>query len=113
MPQYAVQTRSADYMDHHADQSDQDTYQDPSSFQGFDHSFRFDPNAFIHPPQQQSPPHSQHRVSIPNTIHPESSAGVSNGDYDNNDQGQGRSSSEEKEILTPVQSKRKAQNRAA
>ena len=35
------------------------------------------------------------------------------GDYDNNDPNENRSSSEEKETLTPAQSRRKAQNRAA
>ncbi|MCJ1480025.1 hypothetical protein MMC06_000179 [Schaereria dolodes] len=90
-----------------------DTYQDANSFPAFDPSFRFDASAFIQHPQQQSPPHSQHGQSFPNTLHGESSTGLSNGEYDINDQGQGRSSSEEKEILTPAQSRRKAQNRAA
>ncbi|KAL9042310.1 MAG: hypothetical protein Q9214_003821 [Letrouitia sp. 1 TL-2023] len=63
--------------------------------------------------QTQSPPHSLHRASF--SSHPvvrENSRDM-NGDFDMFEQGQGRSSDDEKDNLTPAQSRRKAQNRAA
>ncbi|MCJ1291039.1 hypothetical protein MMC34_002581 [Xylographa carneopallida] len=99
-------------------------YQTTNGFQALDQSFQFNPNAFIlqqqqqqQPQQQQheqhSPPASHHRASVVALTHSESSNGVtSNGEYDNDQHGN-RSSSEEKESLTPAQSRRKAQNRAA
>ncbi|MCJ1282126.1 hypothetical protein MMC26_001449 [Xylographa opegraphella] len=102
-------------------------YRTANGFQTLDQPFQFNPNAFTHQQQQQqlqqqqqqqhheqhSPPASHHRPSVVALTHSESSNGVtSNGDYDN-DQNGNRSSSEEKESLTPAQSRRKAQNRAA
>ncbi|MCJ1413843.1 hypothetical protein MMC32_000168 [Xylographa parallela] len=97
-------------------------YQTANGFQNLEQPFQFNPNAFIPQQQQQqqqqqheqhSPPASHHRASVVALTHTESSNGVtSNGEYDN-DQNGNRSSSEEKESLTPAQSRRKAQNRAA
>ncbi|MCJ1474551.1 hypothetical protein MMC13_003210 [Lambiella insularis] len=91
-----------------------DVYQTTSGFQSFDQSFQFNPNVFVpQPPEQQSPPISHHGPLVAALTHTESSNGInSNGEYEN-DQNGNRSSSEEKEILTPAQSRRKAQNRAA
>ncbi|MCJ1402086.1 hypothetical protein MMC11_005305 [Xylographa trunciseda] len=92
-------------------------YQNANGFQTLDQPFHFNPNGYIPQQQQQheqqSPPSSHHRASVVALTHTDSSNGVtSNGEYEN-DQGGNRSSSEEKEILTPAQSRRKAQNRAA
>ncbi|KAF7131396.1 hypothetical protein CNMCM5793_004567 [Aspergillus hiratsukae] len=80
----------------------------------FDPSFRIQnpaaPSSFVPPPH--SPPESFSKHSVSSNEFPNSYAelgSIEGGD----DQHQHRSSSEEKDNLTPAQSKRKAQNRAA
>ncbi|GAQ39266.1 hypothetical protein AtubIFM56815_007694 [Aspergillus tubingensis] len=87
------------------------------NYRSFDPNLRFqDPHAaaaFVAPPH--SPPESLTKQSV--TSNEFSSQNVDRASYDGDDQlldqSLGRSSSEEKESLTPAQSKRKAQNRAA
>lgn len=90
----------------------QDPY-DPS-YDSFDPTFRFDPTTFIAPPH--SPPESFTKQSIgSNEIKSDSAPRTSTetGDEQSTERKSGRSSSEEKDTLTPAQSRRKAQNRAA
>jgi len=92
-----------------------------NDFQTYDQSLLYHNNPYLaqqqtqpHPQQQQSPPLEDGRtplVGIPQVDNP--NGVVSSEDFDNNDQNGNRSSSEEKESLTPAQSRRKAQNRAA
>lgn len=88
-----------------------------AAFAVFQQNFRYDPTSFG----------TQHRNSLPNspTKSPRKDSTISIPDTNRNglqpiaadlsyeDQQRGRSSSEEKESLTPAQSRRKAQNRAA
>lgn len=84
----------------------------PNRYSTFGQSFDYAPNQIIAHPQ--SPPHSLHRTSLSNAIPRESShSNELSGDLDGYDQGQGRSSDDDKDNLTPAQSRRKAQNRAA
>lgn len=89
----------------------QNTYHASNNYQAFDSSYHYNPNPLV-PQVQQSPPPSQHTPSLGASFESENPNSVSN-DYDNPEQSQTRSSSEEKESLTPAQSRRKAQNRAA
>lgn len=95
--------------------SAQNTY-NGQYFPGFDPSFRLDPSSSLVPPPH-SPPDSftKHSVSS-NDVNNNARMDPASIDGDENqfaDPGVGRSSSEEKESMTPAQSKRKAQNRAA
>jgi AP-1-like transcription factor len=90
----------------------QDQYD--AQFQAFDPSFRFDSGALGELPQ--SPTKSLHRnssISVNGVA--EANGNTSNGmAIDNGEEpNRARSSSEEKDNLTPAQSRRKAQNRAA
>ncbi|PWY91045.1 hypothetical protein BO70DRAFT_384598 [Aspergillus heteromorphus CBS 117.55] len=83
----------------------------------FDPTLRFhDPHggaSFVPPPH--SPPESTTKQSVSSNDYPNNHYDRASPDGDDQllDLNLGRSSSEEKEILTPAQSKRKAQNRAA
>ncbi|KAJ5094527.1 hypothetical protein N7456_010388 [Penicillium angulare] len=103
-------------------QQSDDTLRDPFSLQnaynqyfpGLEGSLRLDPSSFVPP---HSPPDSftKHSVSSndPNN-HTKAESGILDGDENlYGDGGMARSSSEEKESMTPAQTKRKAQNRAA
>lgn len=83
---------------------------------GFDPSFRLDPSSSLVPPPH-SPPDSFTKRSISsNDVTNNTRVDPASVDGEENqfaDPGVGRSSSEEKETMTPAQSKRKAQNRAA
>ncbi|EPS30443.1 hypothetical protein PDE_05394 [Penicillium oxalicum 114-2] len=104
-------------------QQPEDVLQDPYAMQGaysqyypgFDPSFRIDPSASFVPPPH-SPPDSCTKQSVSsNDVHNHTKlepASVDEDDAQYQDPTV-RSSSEEKESLTPAQSKRKAQNRAA
>ncbi|KAI9703230.1 MAG: hypothetical protein M1836_007795 [Candelina mexicana] len=72
-------------------------------FRGFDSFPGFDPNALI----SQTPPQDQRPSSLV-SLHGDSGMGM-----DMDPDQRARSSSEEKDNLTPAQSRRKAQNRAA
>ncbi|KAL8686631.1 MAG: hypothetical protein Q9218_006970 [Villophora microphyllina] len=88
-----------------------DAYHDPTAFAAFDQSFNFAaPHSMIPPPQ--SPPHSIRHNSVSQQMPRETSLDVQ-ADFDIYEPGQGRSSDDEKDNLTPAQSRRKAQNRAA
>ncbi|MCJ1270766.1 hypothetical protein MMC22_010663 [Lobaria immixta] len=88
-----------------------DTYND-HAFHAFDQPYQYPPSHMM--TQPQSPPHSIHRPSVSNALPRESSnSNDMSGDLDIYDQAQGRSSDEDKDNLTPAQSRRKAQNRAA
>jgi AP-1-like factor len=88
-----------------------------AAFAAFQQNFRYDPASFG--PQQrnslsQSPaqsPRKESTISMPDAnghgLQPIAA------DLSHEDQQRARSSSEEKESLTPAQSRRKAQNRAA
>lgn len=93
----------------------QNTYNE-QFFPGFDPSFRLDPSSSLAPPPH-SPPDSFSRHSVSsNDVKSTARANPASIDGDVNqfaDPGVDRSSSEEKESMTPAQSKRKAQNRAA
>lgn len=85
-------------------------------FPGFDASVRLDgSSSFVPPPH--SPPDSFTKTSVSsNDPHTNTKLDPSSIDGDENqyaDPTLGRSSSEEKELMTPAQTKRKAQNRAA
>lgn len=83
-----------------------------AQFHTFDPSFRFDHSALVEPPQ--SPTQSLQRNSSISVNGTETNGNAVNGMSLDNGEDQGRrSSSEEKESLTPAQSRRKAQNRAA
>ncbi|KAJ5132319.1 hypothetical protein N7448_006477 [Penicillium atrosanguineum] len=102
-------------------QSD-DTLRDPFTldaynnqyFPGFDPSFRLDPSSSLVPPPH-SPPDSftKHSVSSNDVNHTKTDRTSIDGDERHYTDPAGHSSSEEKDNMTPVQSKRKAQNRAA
>ncbi|KAJ5103783.1 hypothetical protein N7532_004312 [Penicillium argentinense] len=85
-------------------------------FSGFDPSARLDPSSSFVPPPH-SPPDSFTKTSVSsNDPNSHTRAGPASTDGDDNqfvDPAVGRSSSEEKESMTPAQTKRKAQNRAA
>ncbi|KAL9578885.1 MAG: hypothetical protein Q9212_005432 [Teloschistes hypoglaucus] len=87
-----------------------DAYHDPNTFAAFDQSFNFAAHPMI--PAPQSPPHSIRQSSISQPVPREASLDVQ-ADFDIYEPGQGRSSDDEKDNLTPAQSRRKAQNRAA
>lgn len=88
----------------------QDAFHDPNGFVAFEQSFNFAPQSMI--PAPQSPPHSIHRNSMSQAIPGETSLDIQ-ADFEIYEPGQGRSSDDEKDNLTPAQSRRKAQNRAA
>lgn len=76
---------------------------------------RIDPSSFVPPPHSPPDSFTKHSVSS-NDFGNNSKLDPSSIDGDENhyaDIGVARSSSEEKESMTPAQSKRKAQNRAA
>lgn len=84
-------------------------------YPGFDPSFRIDPSASFVPPPH-SPPDSCTKQSVSsNDVHNHTKLEPASVDEDDGQYHDPtvRSSSEEKESLTPAQSKRKAQNRAA
>lgn len=81
----------------------QDTF-DPTAFQAFESSFRFDPTALIQP---HSPTKSLPKSLLAPNINSDG------GGLDLESEQMARDSSEEKDNLTPAQSRRKAQNRAA
>ncbi|KAL8838289.1 MAG: hypothetical protein Q9170_002186 [Blastenia crenularia] len=87
-----------------------DAYHDPNAFAAFEQSFNFAPQAMIAPPQ--SPPHSIHRNSMSQQLPQDNPLDIQ-ADFEIYEPGQGRSSDDEKDNLTPAQSRRKAQNRAA
>ena len=83
----------------------------PNNYHAFGQSYEYAPNHMIAHPQS---PQSLHRTSISNAMPRENShSNDLSGDPDGYDQGQGRSSDDDKDNLTPAQSRRKAQNRAA
>ena len=93
----------------------QDAFNDPNAFNHyFEQPMQYNTNHIVPPPA--SPPHSIHQPSISHALPYESSTSLANEvvidqEYD---QGQGRGSSDDdKDNLTPAQSRRKAQNRAA
>ncbi|KAL8742277.1 MAG: hypothetical protein Q9190_005217 [Brigantiaea leucoxantha] len=86
-----------------------ESYRDPNSFIPFD-QFNIHAQPII--TQPQSPPHSIHRASVSQPI-PRENSNDTSGDMEIYEQGQGRSSDDEKDNLTPAQTRRKAQNRAA
>lgn len=92
----------------------QDAFNDPNAFQFFDQTAHFNAHSIIPPPQ--SPPHSLHRPSISHALPYDSSGSISNevlGDVEFDQAPRGGSSDDDKDNLTPAQSRRKAQNRAA
>ncbi|KAJ5920843.1 hypothetical protein N7466_009169 [Penicillium verhagenii] len=113
-PDQPPQQQSDDSLrDPYSLQHHQNTYN--QYFPGLEGSLRIDPSSFV--PQPHSPPDSftKHSVSSNDFGH-NSKMDPSSLDGDENnfgDAGLGRSSSEEKDSMTPAQSKRKAQNRAA
>jgi hypothetical protein len=83
-------------------------------FPGLEGSLRIDPSSFVPPPH--SPPDSFTKHSVSSNDFNNSKLDPPSIDGDENhfaDAGIARSSSEEKESMTPAQTKRKAQNRAA
>lgn len=80
-------------------------------YHAFNQQFQYTPSQVI--AQPQSPPPSIHQSSISQTMNRENSGSRELPELDTYDQAQGRSSDEEKDNLTPAQSRRKAQNRAA
>ncbi|KAL8801187.1 MAG: hypothetical protein Q9182_004636 [Xanthomendoza sp. 2 TL-2023] len=87
-----------------------DAYDDPNAFVAFEQSFNFPSQSMIPPPQ--SPPQSLRRASMTQPIPREASLDMQ-AEFEIYEPGQGRSSDDEKDNLTPAQSRRKAQNRAA
>ncbi|KAK5058893.1 hypothetical protein LTR84_011157 [Exophiala bonariae] len=91
------------------------TDQYDAAFAAFQQSFHYDPSTFLaqpHPVPDQSPPNNVRHdsmISMPDVDMNNVSLPTNEGSLDD----AARSSSEEKEILTPQQSRRKAQNRAA
>ncbi|CAL8576101.1 AP-1-like transcription factor [Xanthoria parietina] len=83
---------------------------DLNGFMAFEQSFNYAPQSMVPPPH--SPSHSIRRSSIPQQLPRESSLDVQ-ADFEIYEPGQGRSSDDERDNLTPAQSRRKAQNRAA
>ncbi|KAL8966013.1 MAG: hypothetical protein Q9183_003566 [Haloplaca sp. 2 TL-2023] len=110
-PFYGVPPRSGQpYTPQEEQPNPMDGYSDPNSFAAFDQSFNFAPHPMIPPPQ--SPPHSIHHESVPHHMPKDVSLDMQP-EFEVYEQGQGRSSEDEKDNLTPAQSRRKAQNRAA
>ena len=95
----------------------QEAYNDPNAFQFFDQTAHFNPPPITLPPQ--SPPVSIHRPSISNVLPYDSSGSASHEvlpdvEFDQAPGGRGSSDGDDdKDNLTPAQSRRKAQNRAA
>ena len=94
----------------------QDAFNDPNNLHFFDqHAQTHFPQSSIIPPSH-SPQLAMHRPSISHTLPHQDSAGSvttdMNADFEYNQEQRG-SSDEEKDNLTPAQSRRKAQNRAA
>ncbi|KAL8936206.1 MAG: hypothetical protein Q9211_004299 [Gyalolechia sp. 1 TL-2023] len=87
-----------------------DTYHAHNAFAAFEQSFNFAPQSMIPPPR--SPPPSIHQNSMSQRLPRDNSLDVQ-ADFEIYEPGQGRSSDDEKDNLTPAQSRRKAQNRAA
>lgn len=93
----------------------QDQYD--SAFAAFQQNFHYDPSTFL------AQPHQPNNVSPPLDVHQDSMLSIPDGDSKGftatvaevpaEETVVGRSSSEEKDLLTPQQNKRKAQNRAA
>ncbi|KAJ5601355.1 hypothetical protein N7510_010889 [Penicillium lagena] len=81
----------------------------------FDPSLRFDASSSsFAPPPGHSPPDSFTKQSVSsNEVASAQQTGPASLDHDENAMAVGRSSSEEKESMIPMQNKRKAQNRAA
>lgn len=79
----------------------------------FNQQFQYPPTSQVMPAQPQSPPPSIHQSSVSQTMNRENSGSRELPELDTYDQAQGRSSDDEKDNLTPAQSRRKAQNRAA
>ncbi|KAG8534365.1 uncharacterized protein KY384_001210 [Bacidia gigantensis] len=102
-----------------------DAFNDPSTFQFFDQNATFDPTPqFAPPPPPPAPSHSPPNpsipriASIPNMMRYDSSGSMPNEtntevDFGEQQGGRAGSSDDEKDNLTPAQSRRKAQNRAA
>lgn len=91
-----------------------DAYNDPNAFQFLDQTAQFNTAPLVPPPQ--SPPHSLHRPSISQALPYDSSGSGSNdvlGDVEFDQTQRAGSSDDDKDNLTPAQSRRKAQNRAA
>ena len=96
----------------------QDAYNDPNAFNFFDQTAHFEPAQITLP---QSPPHVIPRPSMPHALPYDSSSSNSadvlpDVEFDQNQGGRGGregSSDDDKDNLTPAQSRRKAQNRAA
>lgn len=94
----------------------QDNYSDPNAFQFFENNATFEAASITLPPQTPPVTFSHDaRPSITNALPFESSGSIGNdmntdADFD---QIRGGSSEEDKDNLTPAQSRRKAQNRAA
>ncbi|KAJ9643216.1 uncharacterized protein PV06_05518 [Exophiala oligosperma] len=88
-----------------------------SAFAAFQQNFHYDPSTFL------AQPHQPNNVSPPLDVHQDSMLSIPDGDSKGftatvaevpaEETVVGRSSSEEKDLLTPQQNKRKAQNRAA
>lgn len=94
----------------------QDAFNDPNAFNHyFEQPIQYNTNHIV-PPPPASPPHSIHRPSVSQALPYESSNSLASEvivdpEYD---QAPGRGSSDDdKDNLTPAQSRRKAQNRAA
>lgn len=90
---------------------------DPA-FAAFQQNFHYDPTQFVPQPHSQhmgsgSPTLHNHRHSITSTPGDPLDPGADNDHSPHDASGLPRSSSEEKDNLTPQQNKRKAQNRAA
>ncbi|KAI4235688.1 MAG: hypothetical protein LQ349_002979 [Xanthoria aureola] len=92
------------------DRATLDPNYDLNGFMAFEQSFNYAPQSMVPPPH--SPSHSIRRSSIPQQLPRESSLDVQ-ADFEIYEPGQGRSSDDERDNLTPAQSRRKAQNRAA
>ncbi|KAJ9241734.1 transcriptional regulator family: bZIP [Paecilomyces variotii] len=93
-----------------------DHFNPPPPYDPFADSFRFDPNTLIGPVPPHSPPDSFSKNSSTSndfTADPSQQTSPETGEDAIGEHNAGRSSSEEKESLTPAQSRRKAQNRAA
>lgn len=91
----------------------QEAFNDPSTFQFFDQGQHFEPQSFIPPQTSDSPAHSLHRQQSLNNANFERPASIPNELSGEGDYARGGSSDDEKESMTPAQSRRKAQNRAA
>ncbi|SLM34631.1 bzip transcription factor, partial [Lasallia pustulata] len=107
-------TPSPSYTPHREHPNDpSNAYHAPNnSYQAYNTTFHYNPHPLVPQTQRQSPPPPQNPPSLGHSFDSDNPNRVAN-DYDNPEQSQPRSSSEEKESLTPAQSRRKAQNRAA